>query len=611
MNVGRESGGAEVGGLQAHLAGETRVVGGRYRLERLLGEGAFGRVYRARDELLERTVALKLINPSVVETLSEQGAETFLAEARTIAKLDHPHIVPVFDAGLEGSSPWMAMRLVDGQSLESLLESERQLGPNRTLPLIRQAASALAHAHRRGVVHRDVKPANMLVELAEGGSEHLWLGDFGISKLLTFGTTRTESGRIVGTPQYMSPEQVAGKKVDGRADLFSLGCVAFEMLCGKPPFVGDTVVAILYAIIHRNPDLAEVERVAGGGVAQVLQKCFAKAPEDRWSSAEALLKALELEPASSLGVSRSTRRVGRERSAPTQAWDGVHAVRTVGLVKSYGWKAPVLRGVDLEVPRGSIFALLGRNGCGKTTLLRTLLGLYRRNGGQALVLGRDPEREGPHLNGRIGYVPEGPSFDDGIVVSELLGLAAALWPKWDRAYSNRLVERYGLDPGKRVKELSRGEKSKLSFVVAVGHRPEVLFLDDPTLGLDAVVLDEVLQTLEELAKEEAATILIASHNYSDLERISSHIGILDQGRVAFSGELAQLKQTAREIHLVFADDPPKLDRIPGFRLLRQSGRRVTGVLLDAAGESELRRLGAEQMTTSDLSLRELVVALLR
>src|SRR5207244_3974767 len=147
----------------------------------------------------------------------------FLEEARTIASLDHPNVVPVHDAGVEAGTPWMAMKLINGESLEGLLQREGELESTRVVKILIQVGQALDHAHRKGVVHRDVKPANILIEKREDGSEHAWLADFGIAKILSGKTTKSESG-IAGTPAYMSPEQITGKKVDARTDIFALGC---------------------------------------------------------------------------------------------------------------------------------------------------------------------------------------------------------------------------------------------------------------------------------------------------------------------------------------------------------------------------------------------------
>lgn len=171
-----------------------RTIAKRYHLEALLGIGAFGRVYRARDEMLGRTVALKtmIFDRAMGET--QDSVSHFLEEARTIAKLDHPNIVPVHDAGIEETTPWMAMRLVEGDSLDVVLKKHAPLDAKRAIGILSQAAKALDHAHRKGVVHRDIKPSNILLEKREDGTDQVWLADFGIARILS--GRNSDSGQV-------------------------------------------------------------------------------------------------------------------------------------------------------------------------------------------------------------------------------------------------------------------------------------------------------------------------------------------------------------------------------------------------------------------------------
>jgi ABC-2 type transport system ATP-binding protein len=211
-----------------------------------------------------------------------------------------------------------------------------------------------------------------------------------------------------------------------------------------------------------------------------------------------------------------------------------------GLTKGFGFGKPVVSGLDLEVPRGAVYALMGRNGSGKTTLIRTCLGLYRRDGGRVAVFGRDPEREGPAILARVGLVPDALAVDEKMKVRELLAFASRFYSQWDQAHCYHLLARYDLPLEQRIRDLSRGMKTKVSLVMALAHRPDLLVLDDPTLGLDAVILEEFVESLEEAARE-GATVLIASHNYGDLERIATHAGFFKEGRVVLSSSVADLK----------------------------------------------------------------------
>jgi serine/threonine protein kinase len=197
-----------------------------YRIESVAGRGGMGVVYRATDLSLERPVALKLIAPELAE--DEQFRRRFLKEPKLAAALDHPNVVPIYEAGEHDGRLYLAMRFVDGDDLRTLLRSGDGLPPERGLAILAQVAGALDAAHRRGLVHRDVKPANVLVD--EDG--HAYLTDFGVTKQL--GGDTTETGQIVGTLDYLAPEQIRGEDVDGRADLYALGCVLYECFAGAP-----------------------------------------------------------------------------------------------------------------------------------------------------------------------------------------------------------------------------------------------------------------------------------------------------------------------------------------------------------------------------------------
>lgn len=517
-----------------------RLVAGRYQVGALIGQGAFGKVYRAFDQKLQRVVALKILILSQ-ESLAQEKILRFEEEVRAVAQLDHSSIVPVYDAGFEDEAPWMAMKLIAGRSLEEILREEKSLAPPRVLRLLIHVASALSHAHRSGIIHRDVKPANILLEEREG-EEQAWLTDFGIAKLLT-SVNLTHKGVVLGTPSYMSPEQATGKTVDARSDIFSLGCVAAELVTGRPAFKGSSVVELLQAIIHKPPDLEGLRGRAGSGFEAMVLRSLAKSPEDRWKTARDLAQELEalVSPSGEKPIEERARwRLGFNRRRREIPWDGAFPLQAAGLTKSFGFGKPVLSGVDFEIPRGSVYALMGRNGCGKTTLIRTCLGLYRKDAGRVEVFGRDPEREGPAILARVGLVPDALAVDEKMKVRELLAFASRFYRQWDQAHCYRLLARYDLPLEQKIRDLSRGMKTKISLVMALAHRPDLLILDDPTLGLDAVILEEFVESLTEAARE-GATILIASHNYGDVERIATHAGFFKEGRIILSSTIADLK----------------------------------------------------------------------
>ena len=257
---------------------------GPYRILAPLGRGGMAAVYEAHDPSLDRRVALKVLP---AEFLHDPAfAERFGQEARVAAKLEHPHIVPIHAYGIEGGRPWMAMRLVTGGSLAERVRRS-PLSPGETAAVLRDVAAALDYAHARGVVHRDVKPANVLLDQAG----RAYLADFGIARMLEGSSVATATGIIQGTPSYMAPEQAMGAKVDRLADVYALGVVAFECLTGRVPYTGTTPVAILMKHVQEpvpEPTAAEV----APALTAVLRRCLAKTPADRWPTAGAFSAAL-------------------------------------------------------------------------------------------------------------------------------------------------------------------------------------------------------------------------------------------------------------------------------------------------------------------------------
>lgn len=269
----------------------AELLGDRYEVVRKLGAGTFGEVYEAQDASLGRRVAIKRIRLDAFAEGPEleEVKQRFLHEAQVAARLRHPGIVTIHDIAARGSSSFMVMELVEGQTLQALLRQQGRLGLSETLRILAQAAAALDFAHGQGVIHRDVKPANLMIE----PSGQLKVMDFGIAKGPSSGNL-TRTGTIMGTPNYMAPEQARGSQVDGRADLFSLGCILYECLTGQRPFSGDSVTAILLKILNEAPpsiDLSALRLPAPLG--EVLRRALAKNPEERYASGKLLVEAAE------------------------------------------------------------------------------------------------------------------------------------------------------------------------------------------------------------------------------------------------------------------------------------------------------------------------------
>jgi serine/threonine protein kinase len=288
---------AEADDLQVSFAPVSRLAD--YHLEERIGAGGMAVVFRARDERLQRRVALKVLAPALAA--DEAFRHRFIRESQAAAAVDDPHIIPVFEAGEAEGVLFLAMRYVPGGDVRTLLRRAGPLSPARALAIISPMASALDAAHGAGLVHRDVKLANMLVDVRPGRPDHVYLSDFGLSKMVMSSLGPTMAGQFLGTPGYSAPEQLAGKPVDGRADQYSLACAAFELLCGQTPFPRDQVAAVIWAHLSEPPPTLTERRPGLPPAADaVLARALAKAPRDRYAScrafADALREALSLAP---------------------------------------------------------------------------------------------------------------------------------------------------------------------------------------------------------------------------------------------------------------------------------------------------------------------------
>ncbi len=259
---------------------------GSYRIVRILGRGGMSVVYLAEHDWLQRKVALKVLAPQLAD--DERFRERFVRESRLAASLDHPNVIPIYEAGASGGDLFIAMRFVEGSDLRTLLHEEGALEPARAIGILRQVASALDAAHEQGLVHRDVKPANVLLARPRSSEpvEHVYLSDFGLTKRSASDSAVTGTGQFVGTLDYAAPEQFKGETPDARTDVYSLGCVLFECLTGRPPFRSENDAGLMYAHLQQPPPLVTSERPnLPYEIDRVVGRAMAKSPDDRPRSA--------------------------------------------------------------------------------------------------------------------------------------------------------------------------------------------------------------------------------------------------------------------------------------------------------------------------------------
>lgn len=268
---------------------------GRYQIEQVIGKGAMGVVYRAYDPNIGRTVALKTMRLDVHGIENAEMLDRFRNEGRAAGVLNHPNLITVYDAGEHEGLFYLAMEFLEGETLQEWLARERAMPIDKVLLLMHQVCQGLDYAHSKGVIHRDIKPANIMISKTNpslpGGDFTAKIMDFGIAKA---GGSLTQTGQVLGTPNYMSPEQVRGKPLDGRSDLFSLGVVLYELLTGEKPFSAQNVTTIIYKIVNEAPiPPRELDVSIHPGISAVVTKALAKDPDERYQSGMELASALE------------------------------------------------------------------------------------------------------------------------------------------------------------------------------------------------------------------------------------------------------------------------------------------------------------------------------
>lgn len=261
---------------------------GKYNIIEMLGKGAMGVVYKALDPDINREVAVKTIRFDLIDGDDEEVMGRFMREAQAAGKLDHPNIATIYDVGREKDLTYIVMQYVKGQSLQQVIAKKKKFSPKEINDIIIPLCEALEYAHQHGIVHRDIKPANILIDLR--GKPNVV--DFGVARVET--STLTQSGTTVGTPSYMSPEQIMGKRVDNRADIFSLGVILYELAAGQRPFTGGNISTLMYKIVNEEPPhITKVEKSLPASYENIIEKALAKDPKNRFQSCLQFIAALK------------------------------------------------------------------------------------------------------------------------------------------------------------------------------------------------------------------------------------------------------------------------------------------------------------------------------
>ncbi len=348
--------GWQVPGERIRFTRLNEIFAGRYDFLRLLGIGGFAEVYLAKDVLLEREVAIKILLPQHAQ--DAQTVERFLREAKLYAKLEHKNIIPIYDTGILQHHVFITMKYICGESLKHALSRQKRIDPRLLPVIVRGVAQALAYIHRQGIVHRDIKPANIIVEKT---SQAVYLADFGIARAES-SQTLTQTGMIVGTPHYLSPEQIQGKKIDQRSDIYALGASLYELATGQPPFQGDSPLEILYQHINESAEpLARLVPDIDPVIERIIFKCIEKNPARRFQKADeivAVLEKTETPRAHAMGKTVLTTSVRPRRGHTVKALTGAVLLTAMTAGAYFLWLRPRQSATPTEERPASVQAVL-------------------------------------------------------------------------------------------------------------------------------------------------------------------------------------------------------------------------------------------------------------
>jgi serine/threonine protein kinase len=352
-------------GRYSHNLDVGEVFETKYEIVRELGSGGFGKVYLAYQQAMDRHVAIKVLKSNLDKDRADQAKDRFLREVKVISRLRHPHTVTIHDFGesAEQNLLYMVLEYVDGEPLNDVLESEGAQQPVRALTLTTQIARSLSEAHNHGVVHRDLKPANIMVTELQGEGDFVKVLDFGIARLLaqsdrdlTRASLDDDGERIIGTPRYMSPEQVRGKDVDARSDIYCLGLLLYEMLVGEPAVRGETTMALITQQVSPDPlDLPQLSAFPES-VSQILRRATAKSPDDRYHGADALIEDLQAALRHDYAGDSSGRvaRAGSSSSGPLAAHDSAPTNETAKQPTTDDWQDDASNAAAEPLPKGQL-----------------------------------------------------------------------------------------------------------------------------------------------------------------------------------------------------------------------------------------------------------------
>ena len=470
------------------------ALAGRYVIERELGHGGMATVYLARDVHHDRPVALKVLLPDLAASV---GAERFQREIKLAARLQHPHILGVYDSGETAGQLWFTMPFIEGESLRDRLTGERQLPVQDAVRIVREAALALDYAHRQNVIHRDIKPENILLS-----DDQALVADFGIARALSGGEqSLTQTGMAIGTPAYMSPEQASGERADGRTDIYSLGCVLYELLAGEPPFSGPTAQAVITRALTETPrPLTSVREAVSPQLAGVVSKAMARTAADRFATAAEFARALgatsgEVPVTGSIPSLAATGTGPAMRRAPRLA--GIAVVAAVLVAVVGGLLLTRSRGSDSGVRRVAVLPFENEGAAedayfadgvadevrtklagipGIQVTARTSANQYKNSTKSPKDIGRELEVE-YLLTGTVRWSKTGGTGSRVRVSPELIDVSNAS-SKWAQAFEADLSDVF------KVQSDIAGQVAR-ALDVALGSGTQQRLVERPTQNLDA------------------------------------------------------------------------------------------------------------------------------